>query len=79
MYEHTDGKQFSANSGFETVSERGDHASTSAGTFTLRRAHYFSKAGKPSLSAEQHQELTNPVKEVEPFKLSEGWKNELLD
>ena len=46
MYEHTDGKQFSAELWLETMP-------TSAGTFTLRRAHYFSETGTPSLNAEQ--------------------------
>lgn len=69
MNGHSNGNIFLANFGFETVSARGDHAPTSAGTFPLRRAHYFSETGKPLLNADQPQEHTNLANEIDPLKL----------
>jgi DNA-directed RNA polymerase sigma subunit (sigma70/sigma32) len=51
---------------FEAESARDCHAATSAGTFPLRRARYFSETGTPLLSAQQRRELTNLVNEVDP-------------
>jgi DNA-directed RNA polymerase sigma subunit (sigma70/sigma32) len=45
-------------------SDRND-TPTSAGTFSLRRAYYFSKAGKFLLSMEQQRALTGLVKDDE--------------
>jgi len=47
-----------------SVSDRND-TPTSAGTFSLRRAYYFSKAGKFLLSMEQQRALTGLVKDDE--------------
>jgi DNA-directed RNA polymerase sigma subunit (sigma70/sigma32) len=46
----------------EPVSDRND-APTSAGNFSLRRAYYFSKAGKFLLSMEQQRALTGLIKD----------------
>jgi RNA polymerase nonessential primary-like sigma factor len=39
---------------------------SSAGTFELRRARYFSETGAPMLQADQQHSLTNLVDEVDP-------------
>lgn len=43
-----------------------EHLSASAGTFSLRRAHYFTGTGEPLLSAEQQLVLTNLIRESVP-------------
>jgi RNA polymerase nonessential primary-like sigma factor len=48
----------------ESLSDRND-THTSAGNFSLRRAYYFSKAGKLLLSMEQQRALTRLVKDDE--------------
>lgn len=42
------------------------HLSASAGTFSLRRVHYFTETGEPLLSAEQQQVLTNLIRDGVP-------------
>lgn len=44
-------------------SDHHEYASTSSGSFSLRRAYYFSEAGKLLLSAEQQRALTGLVQE----------------
>jgi DNA-directed RNA polymerase sigma subunit (sigma70/sigma32) len=42
------------------------HTSTTAGTFSLRRAYYFTKTGKLLLSTEQQRVLTTLLREIDP-------------
>lgn len=51
--------------GAETTTGSG-YVPTSAGTFPLRRAQYFSGTGTPSLCTEQQPAPTNIVMEVDP-------------
>ena len=69
MNGHSNGNISLGASGFETVSTKGDQAPTSAGTFPLRRAHYFSTARTLLLDTVQNQQVTNLVNKVDPFKL----------
>jgi len=39
---------------------------TSAGSFLLRRAHYFTESGKPLLSIEQQHALSDLIRENDP-------------
>lgn len=57
---------FPENYGVEPEFVGGGHVPTSAGTFSLRRAHYLSETGEPLLSAEQHRALTNLIREDDP-------------
>ncbi|MBI5890042.1 MAG: hypothetical protein HZB47_05115 [Nitrosomonadales bacterium] len=63
MSGNTDGDR---SSDCEAKSGAGTHSPSSAGTFSLRRARYFSSTGVPLLNAEQRHELTNLVNEVDP-------------
>lgn len=57
---------FPENYGVEPEFVGGGHGSTSAGTFSLRRAHYLSETGEPFLSTEQHRALTKLIREDDP-------------
>lgn len=57
---------FPAADGFEADTAGRGYVPTSAGTFPLRRARYFSGTGAPSLCAEEQHALTNLVEEVDP-------------
>lgn len=57
---------FPENYGVEPEFFGGGHVSTSAGTFSLRRAHYLGETGEPFLSAKQHRALTNLIREDDP-------------
>lgn len=67
MKEYANGVQLSGDYGFEAKSDSGAdmHLHSSAGTFVMRRARYFSETGTPSLNAEQHRALTNLVDAVD--------------
>ncbi|MDO8988901.1 MAG: sigma factor [Sideroxyarcus sp.] len=54
------------NGGTDAASAVRMNSSTSGGTFSLRRAYYFSEAGKLLLSVEQQRALTRLIREDDP-------------
>ena len=68
MKEYANGVHFSGDCGFEAKSSGSGadmHLHSSAGTFVMRRARYFSETGAPLLNAEQHRALPNLVDAVD--------------
>ena len=66
MNNRSDGNSIWTEIGFGSSPACIDYAPTSAGTFLLRRAHYFSESAMPWSKAEKCQRTANPVNEVAP-------------
>ena len=66
MNNRSDGNSIWTEIGFESSPACIDFAPTSAGTFLLRRAHYFSELAMPWSKAEKGQRMTNSANEVAP-------------
>jgi Sigma-70 region 2 len=66
MKDYANNVHFSGDCRFEANSGSGTDMHSSAGTFVLRRARYFSETGTPLLNANQKLTLTNLVDVVDP-------------